>query len=347
MKILLIKTSSLGDIIHTFPAITDAANAVKSLEITWVVEENFFDVILLNQNIKKIIPVAFRRWRKNIFKNIFNGEIKNFIKNIRKEKYDIIIDAQGLIKSAIISKIARGKKIGFAKDALTEPTARFFYHKYCSVSLKEHAIFRMRSIFSYALQYTFVKNKIDYGISLKEKNISSFFAKNNLPITKFIFFAHGTTWPSKKWPVENWRELATLFTKENFKVFVPQSNKEELIDAQKIKDNNSEVYVLPKFSLNEIAIIISNAVLVVAVDTGLVHLAAALNIPSLSLYGPSDPKKTGTIGKNQLHIIASENCSPCFKQKCTIKNIAANNSLCLKNITANKVLQTIKINLSI
>jgi heptosyltransferase-1 len=162
MKILVVKTSSLGDIIHTLPAVRDAAKIIPSAHIDWVVEEAFQEIPEWHLNVCQVIPVAWRRWRRNWRQ--CRCEFGRFKRSIQQEHYDKVIDAQGLIKSGMISLLARGERIGLTWSSLTEPLARLCYQKAVRVNLSQPAVYRMRSIFAKSLGYSLDNLPLDYGL---------------------------------------------------------------------------------------------------------------------------------------------------------------------------------------
>ena len=147
MHVLLVKMSSMGDIIHTLPAVTDAMNAIPDLKIDWVVEPAFSDIPAWHPAVKQVIPMALRKWRKNIIGSFPSGEIKQFLQTLKEKKYDAIIDAQGLLKSAIVSKIARGESHGYDKHSAKERISSYFYTHTYAAKKTEHAIKRARFLF--------------------------------------------------------------------------------------------------------------------------------------------------------------------------------------------------------
>lgn len=334
-KILIIKTSSLGDVIHTLPALTDAGNAISDIRFDWVVEENFQEVPSWHPLVDRGIPVAIRRWRKNPISSLLSKEVRAFWKNLRQEKYDAIIDAQGLIKSAILTRFARGLRIGLDKDSLTEPLARYAYQQTVNIDLKEHAVFRMRSIFAKALDYDLPESEPDSGLA-KER-----FQKDDWGQGEYVVFLHGTTWQTKKWPDEYWIELSKKIAQLGLAVRVPWSHEKEFQTVKAWANQSDVISVLPKMTLSQVAGVIAGAKAIVAVDTGLGHLAAALNIPTISLYGPTDPKRIGTQGASQVHLISEINCAGCDKQTC--KKSHDEFAVCMKNLTPEMVFKKLKV----
>ena len=314
MRVLIVKVSSLGDVIHTLPAVTDAQRARKDIQFDWVVEENFVEVPSWHPAVENVIPVALRRWRRNIVKTYMNHEFRAFKRALQGVHYDLVIDAQGLIKSGIISRLSKGLTIGLSNRTIREPMATLFYNKVYSVPWTEHAVDRVRQLFSRALQYEYDPEQIDYGIDVSRISAPNGIAKKT---EKQVVFLHGTTWQTKHWPENYWRHLAQISTEAGYKVLLPWGNPEEKQRAELIAQGNARVEVLDKQTLSGIANYIQQSDGVIAVDTGLGHLAAALAKPAVSLYGPTNPGLSGTFGNNQLHLNSSLDCAPCVKKACS------------------------------
>lgn len=308
------KVSSLGDVIHTLPAVTDAKKANRRLQFDWVVEENFVEIPAWHPAVDRVIPVAFRRWRKSIVKTLRNGEYADFKSDLKREHYDLVIDAQGLIKSGFISRLSKGLTVGLSDSTVKEPMATLFYNKVYSVPRDEHAVQRVRELFSRALNYPLKPeqlSEIDYGLDLSRIGVTTDHAPSGV-----LVFLHGTTWQSKHWPVAFWRELARIATAQGYQVRLPWGNDTERERAHAIADGFSAVTVLERQTLKGMAQNIALADGVVAVDTGLGHLAAALATPTVSLYGPTNPGLSGTFGRYQGQLASSFACAPCMSKAC-------------------------------
>jgi len=310
MKILIIKTSSMGDIIHTLPAITDAKKALGSVTFDWVVEENFAEIPRWHPAVNKIIPMAWRRWRKNLFSTQTWREWREFYKNCRQTHYDLIIDAQGLLKSACFAYLAKGPRVGADHQSARESIAAFFYQHRYPIAPNQHAIFRIRSLFAQALGYKITTDIPDYGIDRQSLIVKT---PSDSP---YLVFLHGTTWDTKHWPPSYWRDLALLAHKNNYAIKLPWGNLAERERALHIAADCNTAEVLPRLRLAEIASVLAGAKAIVAVDTGLGHLAAALDIPTISLYGPTHPDLTGALGKSQIHLKTDFACAPCLSKEC-------------------------------
>lgn len=301
MRVLLVKTSSMGDVIHTLPALTDAQRAIPGIRFDWVVEEGFADIPAWHPAVERILPVAIRRWRKTLWQTWRSGEYRRFKASLREQSYDLILDAQGLTKSAWLTRGLAAPVHGLDKQSAREGFAQRFYDQTHSVSWELHAVERLRTLFASALGYEKPTTTGDYGL---DRNALA--AKlDNPPTQPWLMFLHGTTWPSKHWPEANWRALAEHYSAAGWQVRLPWGNAEEQARAQRIADGLTGVEVLPKLRISEVASWLAGAHACVAVDTGLGHLAAAMDTPCVSLYGPTLPGKIGAYGAAQVHLCAS------------------------------------------
>jgi len=314
-KVLIIKMSSMGDVIHTLPAITDALNADPSIQFDWVVEPGFAQIPTWHKAVGKVIHAPLRRLRQLPWQAVVTGEWRDFIKALRKNRYDLIIDAQGLLKSALVSFTARGKRVGLDYQSAREKLSSLFYQQRISVPWQQHAVERVRQLFAGALNYPLPKTPPQYGIDVTR--LPSLTYGSNT-----ILFLHGTTWPTKHWPETFWEQLAYLVAMGGYQVLLPWGNEVERARAAAIlhycKSHRADTLpvVLPKHTLAELTTLLSHAKGVVAVDTGLGHIAAAMAVPTVSLYGPTSAELTGAYGPWQQHIKSTLDCSPCLKREC-------------------------------
>ncbi len=307
MKVLVIKTSSLGDVIHTLPALTDAAEAIPEIRFDWVVEEAFAEVPAWHPAVDRVIPVAIRRWRKNLWKTWRSGEWKQCKQHLSAEQYDAVIDAQGLLKSAWLIRHTRYKAdacFGLDKASAREPGAARFYKRPLAVAKGQHAVARTRQLFASALGYSLPAQKGKYGLVFDVEHDNT------------VVLLHGTTWESKLWPEIYWQQIATRLHESGYRVLVPWGNESEQQRAKRLA-SASHAEVLPRMSLTELARTLASAAGCVSVDTGLGHLAAAVGTPTVSMFGPTDAGLTGFYGENQKALQADFHCSPCMLRECT------------------------------
>ncbi|MCP4473394.1 MAG: lipopolysaccharide heptosyltransferase I [Gammaproteobacteria bacterium] len=328
MKILIIKMSSMGDIIHALTALTAAAKAVSCLRADWVAEEAFVEIPAWHPQVDRVIPIALRRWGKAPWKTWSSGEWRRFYQQLRHESYDLVIDAQGLIKSSVITRLSRGRRVGLDKQSLWEPLSRFGYQRHCSVDPDQHAIIRVNKLFAQALHYSY-SAEIDYGLD-RQQFVQT---KTHKP---YLLFLHGTSWQTKLWPYGHWLALAKRAQEAGHDIYVSWGNAVEQQRATALAADCAAVTVLDRMGLTEMASVIANAKAVIAVDTGLGHLAAALSVPTLSLYGPTQWREVGARGNHQYHLSAPLNCRKrCSRHHCM--NSRSYSSACLSAIMPTQV----------
>ena len=305
-RILLVKTSSLGDLIHSFPALTDAARAIPGVEFHWLVEEAFAEVPAWHPAVSKVIPIAFRRWRRSWRAAWRKGELSTFKRSLQAQEYDLVIDAQGLLKSAVPAWLAHGVSVGYDRSSIREPMASRLYQRCFSVSRDLHAIERIRRLFAAALEYTPASAEPDYGLGPGAVRNSS----------RGLVFLHSTTWPSKHWPEIYWAELTALAYAAGYTVQFPWHDPGERLRAERIMNMAGDGGLLPRTSLSGLKEHLLNAAGAVGVDSGLAHIAAALNVPAVTLYGPTSAGLTGATGVAQKNLQANHECVPCMKKLC-------------------------------
>ncbi len=304
----------MGDVIHALPALTDASRQLPGATFDWLVEEGFKDIPAAHPAVGRVLPVALRRWRRSPLKTLRGKELGVLRDSLRERSYDLVIDAQGLLKSAILAALVPAPVIGLDKQSLREPLARVFYDHKVSVPRNMHAVERIRQLFAQALHYALPATPPEYGLRRAELDKGS-----SASGSRRIFFLHGTTWPSKHWPEQNWRHLATVVGASGYEVVIPWNTSQEQDRALRIADQLEFVRVLPRMDLIELMDILANAAGAFCVDTGLGHLATALGLPTMAFYGPTDPTLTGNYGPGQIHCQHTElNCVPCLRRYCRL-----------------------------
>lgn len=300
MRVLIVKTSSLGDIVHTLPAVTEAVRARPELRFDWVAEEAFAEIPAWHPAVERVIPVALRRWRKHPLAARRSGEWRNFHAQLAAQTYDLVIDGQGLLKSAFLASRVPAPKAGYDWASAREPLASLCYQRKYTVARNQHAVQRLRQLFALALDYPLGQGAVDCGVPR-----SHFPRPVEAGETPYLVFLHGTTRADKHYPEIYWRRLLELAA-ERYRVFLPWGNETERVRAQRLAAGIPQAEVLPKMNLRSIAGVIAAAAGAVAVDTGLGHLSAALGTPAVSLYGPTSPGLVGAYGANQRYLCAED-----------------------------------------
>ncbi len=330
MKVLLVKTSSIGDLLHSLPAVTDAARAIPGLTFDWVVEEGLKAVPAWHPAVDRVITVAYRKWRHRPIKGLFGGPFADFKQELRATPYDRVIDAQGLYKSAVITRLASGQRHGLDLASAREKLAPLAYQVRHAVPRGRHAVERLRQLFAAALDYPLPDTSPDYGID-----------RQRLPPPplpgRYLAFLHGTAWYSKLWPESHWRGLAGLAAASGYWIALPFQSARDEARARRIAEGLEAVKPVNTPNLDAAAGLIAGAAGAVAVDTGLGHLAAALGVPTVSLYGPTGATRTGTVGRGQEHLESPLPCAPCRNKICNLTGRPHLPSPCLQGLTDGQV----------
>jgi heptosyltransferase I len=313
MRVLIVKTSSLGDIVHCFPAITDAVRACPDIRLDWLVEQAFVPIATLHPAVQHVIPVGLRRWRHHPWRS--RTEVRNFLRNLRAARYDLVLDAQGLVKSAVLTRLARGGiRAGPNRASAREPLAGLLYGRGFAMPADGHAIDRLRTLFAAALGYR-LDHALDFGLVRAAPAAA---AGTGAEPARPVVLLHGTSWASKAWPVAFWRHLAERAAAAGYPVLVPWGSEAEHADAETIAAGQRECRVAPRQSLGELAGTLGRAAGVVTVDTGLGHLAAAFGVPTVGLYGATDPARTGLRGHRAVNLQSTFTCAPCLARHCRL-----------------------------
>ncbi len=289
MRILIVKTSSLGDVIHNLPAISDIRRHFPDAEIDWCVEDSFAAIPRLHPAVRNIIPVAIRRWRKQLVKASTWLEIAAFRQQIAATSYDAVIDTQGLLKSALIARRARGPRLGYAADSAREPLAARCYDRHFHVARDLHAVVRNRRLAAAALGYA-VDGEPDYGIAPAPGAFAW------LPHRPYVVCLTATSRDDKLWPEANWLALGQRLNSMGYSCVLPGGSAVERQRAGRLAAAIPGAVAAPVMSIPELAGLLAGARAAVGVDTGLTHLAVALKIPTVALYTATDPGLTGVLG---------------------------------------------------
>jgi heptosyltransferase I len=317
MRLLLVKMSSLGDLVHCFPAITDALRARPDIQLDWVVERGFAEIAALHAGVRRIVPIELRTWRRQPLRS--RASVTSFVTELRAEWYDLVLDAQGLLKSAVVSRLARaGARAGFDRNSAREPLASRWYGHRHAVPRAMHAVDRQRALFGLALDYAPAAD-LDFGL---RSDLDSPDACARSDAVAPLVFLHGTSWRNKQWPVAFWRDLAERAVASGRSVLLPWGSGEERARSQAIAGAVPGCSVPERTPLSGVVSMLSSAGGVVTVDTGLGHLAVALGVPTVGLYGPTDPSLTGLRGPHALNLASAFGCAPCRARACAYRGNA-------------------------
>lgn len=307
MRILLVKTSSLGDVIHNLPVASDLRRHFPQASIDWCVEESFAAIPRLHPAVNRIIPVAIRRWRKHLWQGATWREICAFQRTIREQTYDAILDTQGLTKSALLASRANGPLSGYAADSAREPLAARFYDRHFSVDKNLHAVLRNRLLGAAAFGYD-VDNAVDYGITAPALALDWLsVGRSNSP---YVVLLTATSRDDKLWPESHWIALGRQLAQLGLRAVLPAGNPVERERAARLAAALPNALAAPPMPIDALATLLAGARAVVGVDTGLTHLAVALKVPTVALYTATEPGLTGVYGTGFLRNLGGKGQCP-------------------------------------
>jgi len=292
MKILLVRVSSLGDVLHNLPIVADIRRHFPDAQVDWVVEEGYVSLVKLNPHVRKVIPIALRRWRKGLGNAAVRAELSGFFRDLRAERYDYVFDTQGLIKTGIVMACARtrpgGQKVGMAngtEDSGYEGVSRIFHSRSIPVAPRTHAVARGREVVAAALGYA-VDTPPDFGLPAPGTGARPAW----MPAGDYAVFFHGTARDAKKWPAAHWIALGQALAP--LTILLPWGSPREKEEAEHLAAALPHARVLPKLSMMDAVELARHAALAVGVDTGLTHIAAAFVRPTVEIYADSPRWKT-------------------------------------------------------
>lgn len=289
----------MGDVVHNFPLVSDLAVRFPQAQIDWVVEEAFAALPPLHAMVKRVIPIALRRWRRNLTSRKSWREARTFLGTLRAQHYDAIIDTQGLFKSALVTGCARGRKYGLNWASSREPIG-WFYNRAFSIPWDRHAVERNRALGAAALDYE-VAGPANYALQVSADLRDRL--RRHLPehISEslqrpYAVLLHATSAADKLWPEERWSQLGKTLHAQGLISLLPFGGRDEQARAERLAGAIPGALVPPKLPLDQTAALLADAALVIGVDTGLTHLAAALGRPTVGIYAVTDPRATGLYG---------------------------------------------------
>jgi len=281
MRLAIVRLSAMGDIIHAMVAIQYIKKYFPDISIDWIVEETFAELLKYNPHIDNILTVNLKSIKEKKWNLV--KQIKT-VRHYSKKNYDIVIDAQGLLKSAILSRLISSKVTGFAKNAIREKVASYFYTEKIEIAYHENTIIRNTTVIldplNIAIQREDILGKEAFLFYSEKPDLNYLISKNK----KNIIFIIGSTWESRNYPKEKFAWIANAF-KEN--ILIAWGNNEEKEKAFWIEENSDYATALPAVDLNSLKYIIAKMDLLIGNDTGPTHMAWGLNIPSITIFGPT------------------------------------------------------------
>lgn len=336
MNILIVKLSAIGDVIQTLPSLAGLRMLYPDAHITWVVEEAAADLIKNHPYLDVVLVSRRKSWSKDIRSGLFREplkEIKSFIKDLRKRKYDLVIDFHGLFKSSIMVFLSRGKrKLGY--DSLQELSGLFLNEK-IPEDMKKHAVERYLDFLRYLGAKTDSAQFVLPSGQEAQVKVQNMLLKYNLEDKKFIAISPVALWETKLWNNEKFARLADLINDKLQVKVVFTGGEKEPIEEITSSMTTEKINLGGQTSLSELACLYKKAKIVISTDSGPMHLAAAVGTPVIALFGPTDPARTGPYGRGNTVIRTQLSCSPCFLKKCTTRK-------CMEDISVEQVFAVVE-----
>lgn len=287
MKVLLVRLSSMGDLIHTLPAVQDLMQARPDVELHWLCEESFADIARLHPFVKKIHTLRWRAWRKQLGSADTWRALGRLKTALAQEKYDFVLDSQGLFKSALFAKFANAPIVGLDRKSAREPWAALAYNRALFVKKGQDAVLRNRLLFSRAFDYA-LPPRLSFGAQVPAG------VANSAAEQPYYVALHATSRDSKLWRQDYWLALLKqLHQRDGAAVYLPWGNETERLRAEAMAAALPFARVCERLNLLQAAALLRNARGVIGVDTGLLHLANAFDVPLVGIYTDTDPAKTG------------------------------------------------------
>jgi len=299
--ILFIKTSSLGDVIHHMPALTEARRHRPGGRFFWVVEEAFAPLVQLHPAVSQVIPVATRRWRRKALDPSTWREMASFRRAMRERSYDDVIDSQGLVRSALMARMALGRRHGYDADSIRERAASWLYDAQHAVARDLHAIARNRMLTGLALGYA-PAGPIDFGL-----------IRDDVAATtgeSYGILFHATARPEKEWPEASWVALGRILAARGTSLVLPWGTQAERARSGRIATALANAEVAERQPLDRMARLVAGASFVIGTDTGLLHLAAAFGVPLVAIFVGSEPSLTGPMGEGPIAVVGGKRKLP-------------------------------------
>lgn len=289
MRVLIVKTSSMGDVIHALPAITDMASARPGIEIDWVVEKGFSAIPGQHACVRRVLPLQWRKWRQSLLAPDTRAAIAHWRAEIRRDRYDLVIDMQGLIKSALFACFADGPRGGYDRHSIREPLASLFYRHRVPVERNLHAVDRCRQLAARLLDYPLPDTPADFGLQAPS---SAWHPTGSGPYAVLIPCASR---PEKLWPHAQWVSAGQALKARGLPVAIFWGSPQEEQRAQALARDIGG-FVPPFLTVAQAADTLGKAEVVIGLDTGMSHLAAAHGRPTVGIYCDHEPGLAGLRG---------------------------------------------------
>ena len=300
-EILFIKTSSMGDVLHHMPAVTDARRRFPDARITWVVDELYAPLVRLHPAVDEIVPIAVRRWRRKLLSPTTWSEIGAALRKLRARRFDTIVDTQGLVRTALMAKFVHGSSHGYDSASIREPFAARFYDVTHRVGWDLHVIARNRALTGRALCYE-PSGAPAYGVDRDQ-----FREEAGKP---YAIVFHATAKKTKEWPEQYWLEVGKALAARGLEVVLPWGNAGERERSMRLAAGIPNARVPELKPILDVGRMIAGAKIVVGVDTGFLHIAAALGVPVVAVFTIVKSHTAIPVGPGKVEMVGAENGTP-------------------------------------
>lgn len=283
----------MGDLVHNCPAVTDILARFPDAVIDWVAEEAYVPIPALHPGVRQVIPIAWRRWRRQLGQKATWGEMAAFRRRLQETPYDFVLDSQGLLKSAAVDKLARlapgGRIVGGDARSIKEPAAARFYHQRLPIAWSRHVVDRCRAVAAGALGYT-LDTPPRYGIHAPA------LVADWLPSQPYAVLMHAASRPPKLWAEEHWIALGRRLARDGIVAALPWGSPEERQRSERLAAALPGAFIPPLMALDSAGRFLAGARVVVGLDTGFTHFAAALGRPTVGIFCDSDSIQAAVFG---------------------------------------------------
>lgn len=342
MNLLVLRLSSLGDVLHTLPAISDLAIHRPDLQVDWLLEPAFVPIVAWHPGVHQAIPFSLRALKK---KPLAAPQALFTLRRVlrRASRYDVVLDAQGLYKSALLARMAGVPVLGLDAQSAREPGASHLYQQRFSVPWSSSAIERNRQLFALALQYPLPSTPPDFALACRrsqwqEQALDDALLQPSV-VKPFVIGFHATSaaWKTKEWPEAHWKTLASRLKDDGLNLLLPAADERERQRVARLQIGAANVLALPPLSLEGLAKVMSRALAFVGMDTGLSYLAAALGLNGVTLYGPTDAERLSIKINRQISLQSPQSCAPCGKPRCPLPEAQHGRILCQEALEPERV----------
>jgi heptosyltransferase-1 len=344
MRVLIVKISALGDVVHALPALAYLKSAHSQAKIDWLVEEGFAPLLEGHPGLRRVHRLGLKRWRREGWRAVFAG-VKEVLRELRNERYDVVLDLQGNCKSGLFTRLCGAPlRYGFSSSGVREWPNLLATNRKVQLTAADHHISERslavaREAFPMGSERPLAgpMHVLPKARTAVEKQL------NELGINgrSLVVLQYGTTWQTKLWPLDSWQALARKLCREDrLRPVLIWGNESERRAAEEIsRATGGQAVIWPRGTLQELAALLERADLVIGGDTGPIHIAAALETPTVSIFRVTDGSRNGPRGALHIRLQSPLDCSPCLQKSCS------RDAECGHSITVEQVLEAARAQL--